>query len=415
MKACLSASVLVVCAVAAASPVVSNVSVSQDPGTRRVSVSYSLTGDPAIVTVEFLTNGVAVAEERFTSVAGDVNRIVSASDSQVRSIYWQPERDLPECGSGAFTARLRAWPTNSPPPYMDIELGKAAGLVKRFYASSNAVPGGVLHERYKTTHLLMRRVPAGGLTWCMCNGSDANEHLVKLTQDYYIGVYEFTQAQILTIGFANDSQFKAPDYPDWRTMPVDGITYLKIRCGNESTNNICWPRTLGAVGTKSVLRALRDYTGIPTFDLPTEAQWEYAYRAGASTPLYNGSYNRQNADLIAWHYDVSQYPSGVRAPHPVGLLAPNAWGIYDMAGNISEWCRDCYEPFEAQADDEVKENPPGAQQAGGMRVIKQGHYGNGYSESRAFSRYGYYPSYAQTSTAGRIGFRVVCDAVIPVE
>ena len=198
-------------------------------------------------------------------------------------------------------------------------------------------------------------------------------------------------------------------------MPVDGVTYLKIRCGNQTTNNICWPRTLGTVGDNSIIKALRDYTGIPTFDLPTEAQWEYAYRAGSSTPLYNGEYTRQNADLIAWHYDVSEYPSGVRAPHPVGLLAPNDWGIYDIAGNVSEWCRDCYESFEAQADDEVKENPSGAEQLSGMRVIKPGNYAQGYSLSRAFYRYGYYPSYAATSTAGRIGFRVVCDAVIPVE
>ena len=413
MKCALSVLGALTAAASFAAPVVSDVVVSQDAATRRVKVEYSLQDDPAIITVAFRTNGQLVAEKDFTTVVGDVNRLVKPADAH--ELYWQPERDLVDFATTDFSAEVTAWALDNPPWYMDIELGKTAGLIKRFYVSSNAVPGGVTDRRYKTTHLLMRRIPARDLVWCM-GGEGKTEHLVMLTDDYYIGVYEFTQKQYQSIGFGVTSDhFDGSKYAEWETMPRSTLDYNTIRGSASATPKIDWPDTKATVGDNSVLGKLRDYTGIPTFDLPTEAQWEYAYRAGMSTDLYSGPYNAENAKAIAWCIDNSKDEStGENAPRPVGLKPANKWGIYDIAGNISEWCRDWQGDYDLVSDTYVATNPPGPA-TGENRIIRAGNYLQGVGLVRAFYRYGYKPANNYTSTAGYIGFRVVCDAVIPAE
>ena len=413
MKCALSVLGALAAAASFAAPVVSDVVVSQDAATRWVKVEYSLQDDPAIITVAFRTNGQLVAEKNFTTVVGDVNRLVKPADAH--ELYWQPERDLVDFATTDFSAEVTAWSLDNPPWYMDIELGKAAGLVKRFYVSSNAVPGGVTDRRYKTTHLLMRRIPAKGLVWCM-GGENSTKHLVKLTADYYIGVYEFTLKQHMSIGFSVSSvDFGSSKYPEWETMPMNRASYELLR--GSTSESIDWPNTGSTVGNNSVLKKLRDYTGIPTFDLPTEAQWEYAYRAGTSGDYYGGTYSVASMMAGAWIYDNSlNETTGVRAPHPVGLKPANPWGLYDIAGNISEWCRDWYGDYTIVSDDNVETDPKGPESVtSGYRFIKGGNYSQGASLSRAWYRYGYLPSSSFTSTAGAIGFRVVCDAVIPAE
>ena len=133
-------------------------SVSQNATTRTVTVNYTLSGEPAVVTMGSVsTNGAAMAESNYFNVAGDANRLVGVGS---HTLLWQPPV---EAGFGPFDANgvevsLKAWATNAPPDYMVIDLEFPERV--RYYTCAEAIPGGVGDVRYKTDFLVMRRIPA---------------------------------------------------------------------------------------------------------------------------------------------------------------------------------------------------------------------------------------------------------------
>jgi formylglycine-generating enzyme required for sulfatase activity len=214
------------------------------------------------------------------------------------------------------------------------------------------------NEEYKTTTLVLKKVTAGsfemGSPENELGRDEANElqHQVTLSNDYYIGIIEITQAQWdniygLTI-FGDSFEGNGDDRP----FPA---TWERIRGKGESGEEFDYPNSGNTVDLNSFMGALRSKTNFD-FDLPTEAQWEYACRAGESSALnsgsnlssvdqdigldligrygYNSGYLSETADELGG-YD-SYYSS-------VGSYLPNNWGIYDMHGNIAEWCLDWYE------------------------------------------------------------------------
>jgi formylglycine-generating enzyme required for sulfatase activity len=168
--------------------------------------------------------------------------------------------------------------------------------------------------------LLMLWIPPG--TFMM--GSPENElgrtvddepqFEVTLSKGFWLGQYTVTQAQWQTVMGDNPSYFsqKSPD------LPVEGVNWYQAISFCEELN-------------KAFAQALpKGYR----FSLPTEAQWEYACRAGTQTIYHNGN---SLTDLwkVAWHgYNSSAHT------HPVGEKEPNAWGLFDMHGNVFEWCYD---------------------------------------------------------------------------
>lgn len=134
--------------------------------------------------------------------------------------------------------------------------------------------------------------------------------------DFWIGEYPVTQLQWKTIMHNNPSQFGHGDY-----YPVSAIT-----C--DTAAEFCYK--------------LSKKSGIK-YRLPSEEEWEYAARGGIynSNFRYSGS---DNIDTVAWHNGNSEV-CGINSPRPVGLLLPNALGIYDMSGNVLEWCKSRYEPY----------------------------------------------------------------------
>ena len=231
-------------------------------------------------------------------------------------------------------------------------------------------PEGGWTDEYKTTKLVLRRIEPGSF---MMNGS----YDVTLTKPYYMGVFEVTQKQYeLVTG-------NKPSYYIGDILPVEQVSWNMIR-GDSSTHN--WP-TVKTVDSNSFVGRLQARTGL-SFDLPTEAQWEYACRAGTTTAYYwgdsmNGAY--------AWCRDNSSSKT-----HEVGIKMPNAWGLYDMSGNVWEWCLDWKGSILSGSDTE-------GSSSGSQRVLRGGCWSSYTISLVSSDRGNSIPSFI----SNEFGFRIV--------
>ena len=241
--------------------------------------------------------------------------------------------------------------------------------------------GGFNVSEYKTTKLVLKRIEAGSFKM---NGS----YGVTLTKPFYCGLFEVTQRQwALVTGSdpcSSTSNGKGSSYP------VHYVWYNMIRGSSAGAG---WPSS-SAVDSSSFLGKLRTRTGID-FDLPTEAQWEYACRAGTTTTYNYG--NSVNGSFM-WYRDNSTKSC------EVGTKSPNSWGFYDMHGNVEEFCLDWYASGLTGGTD------PKGSSSGSYRVLRGGGWlsyaSSCTSSSRASDNPGDY--YDQRVRYRSIGFRLVC-------
>ena len=188
------------------------------------------------------------------------------------------------------------------------------------------------------------------------DSAEGPQHQVTLTQPFYMQQTEVTQAQWEAVMGSNPSYFSGCP-----TCPVEEVSW------DDAQDYI-------------VQMNLR---GEGTYGLPTEAQWEYAYRAGSTTAFYNGAItepegNDPNLDVIGWY----NYNSGDET-HAVAGKAPNAWGLYDMGGNVYEWCQDWYS---SSYYDSSPSTDPAGPSSGSMRVVRGGSWANRADTCRAANR-----------------------------
>ena len=337
-------------------PKVTNVVVAQ-PSQGEARVTFDL-DEAAIVTAEFIADGVAVPAEAVQTLSGDINRKVAAGSG--RSFTWKAHKDWPDHTVAAFSVKVTAWAPLAPPDYMAVDLRADAEAPRiRYYACSNAVPGGVTNRIYKYDFLLMRRIPAamvrhrqGSPVDTTVRGGNETTHYCTLSEDYYMAVYEFTEAQYALVGGsrAKTTSFDVADGEDARYYPLTGVYwYNNVRSDGNSVARTDPPNP------NSILGKLNTRAGVSTFDLPTDAQWEYACRAGTDTSLYDGTEAAYNGSgltrlqALAWIGGENTANAGGH-PHEVGLKTPNAWGLYDMLGNVREWCRDGNAAYANDAD-----------------------------------------------------------------
>ncbi|RPI17804.1 MAG: formylglycine-generating enzyme family protein, partial [Acidobacteriales bacterium] len=138
-----------------------------------------------------------------------------------------------------------------------------------------------------------------------CGDDEKPAHRVKITKAFEIGKYEVTQAQWEAVMGANPSATRGPD------LPVEQVSWYDVQ---------------------EFLSAMNGRNDGYFYRLPTEAEWEFAARAGTTGVRYG------ELDAIAWYGRNSG-----DQPHPAGGKQPNAWGVYDMLGNVWEWCQDWYQ------------------------------------------------------------------------
>jgi formylglycine-generating enzyme required for sulfatase activity len=204
-------------------------------------------------------------------------------------------------------------------------------------------------------------------------GRQADEgpaHRVTMTSAFYLGRHEVTQAQWQAVMGTRPSVFRSVENPD--RHPVESVSWEDVQ--------------------RFLVRLNAQAEG--HFRLPTEAEWEYACRAGTRARFPWGE-DRDYRELRAhaWFYSGAEGRS-----HPVGTKQPNPWGLHDMTGNVWEWCQDWYGPY----DDRPQIDPKGPTE-GTARVIRGGSWFNEPEALRSANRHRHLPNSRLTN----LGFRLV--------
>ncbi|MFA4986855.1 MAG: SUMF1/EgtB/PvdO family nonheme iron enzyme [Candidatus Brocadiia bacterium] len=211
-------------------------------------------------------------------------------------------------------------------------------------------------------------------------GVGAKPHEVELTKPFFIGATQVTQAQYGRVMGVNPSSFRGGD------LPVDSVSW-------HDAMDFC-RRLTDSESKKGNLPDGAEYR------LPTEAEWEYCCRAGSKTEFCFGDSEKVLGDY-AW-FGVN---SGKKT-HPVGTKKPNSWGLYDMHGNVREWCMDKYTE-QYRVDDQID---PFVLSSGESRVLRGGSWFRSAGGCRSAERFGEDPGYRNYYN----GFRVVLAAPLPL-
>ncbi len=238
------------------------------------------------------------------------------------------------------------------------------------------------------------------------HGDDEERHEVTLTHEFVVLATEITQAEFNHVAGYNPSHFTETEWPD--ALPVESVTWNEAAelCNLLSIEEE-YPECYDCVSTEDVTRCELSPEFTSPYDclgyrLPTEAEWEYVTRANTSDATYGGDIpdgqigcegNNQALDSIAWFCGNS---AGV--PHIVATRESNGFGLYDLLGNIAEWCHDRYGPYEVG----TVVDPYGVA-AGRERVVRGGSWEDVAVELRAAGRT-FVPSETRDPT---IGFRPV--------
>ena len=376
---------LTICAVAA-EPEISNVVVRQRwPWSRLVDIDYVLACDTGAQRVDVALTaceGTETLTLPAASLSGDRRNVAKGS----RRIVWDP---MKTAYTNDVLARFSVELVPTPVPlYMIVDLTNTVGTAAHIeYVYEKDLTNGLwgawvrnpitnaagavvvesvvwtgvtTNEIYKTDKLVLRRIHAGPFQM----GTLLNTP-VNLTRDFYVGVFEITEAQWAKVKGSGAVS----------VLPKASVSYNDIRGATNSVPPVDWPATGFSVTSNSFIGILRATTGLQDFDLPTEAQWEYLCRAGTTSIFHDGLTYTQGTStddqlsLLAW-WKVN---SG-SATHTVGEKLSNAWGLYDTHGNVSECCLDWYGTLEGGDDPD-----------GPIHSVAQEYASPPYRSSRGFA------------------------------
>ena len=244
-------------------------------------------------------------------------------------------------------------------------------LESKFVEGAEALESPIARELFNSLGMQFVLIPAG--TFLMGRGvaeeGDEDEHpqhQVTLSQPFYLQTTPVTQGH-------------------WQRVMGENPSFFK-ECGEDCpVENVSWD------DAQEFIKKLNQMEKTDQYRLPTEAQWEYACRAGSTGSFCFGE---EEAELgkYAWYGDNSQ-----GSTHPVGQLKPNAWGLYDMHGNVYEWCQDWYGEYPSGPVTD-----PTGPSSGEYRVLRGGSWDGEAGDVRSAYRLRLHPGYRY----GHEGFRV---------
>ena len=278
----------------------------------------------------------------------------------VNRVTWNFGVDYPETVASNLAVSVTATPFGKAEAlYMVIDLSggpSAASYPVRYTTVPPVIHPGAdgTNDPCKTTEMWLRRIPAG--TTVQGHGSTGNtttsggylvERPVRMTNDYYMAIFETTQQQWHQVmggwlGFFSNTAYRA-------TRPVENLTISgkpNNGCIRGNWNSYTWPAKT-TVDSSSFMGKLRSKTGFTSqVDLPTEAQWEHAFRANTSGGSYTNSTDYASLGRYSGNRSSSDKTGNVDpdvgGTMYVGSYPPNPWGLYDMFGNVLELCLDRY-------------------------------------------------------------------------
>ena len=417
------------CAVAV-TPQITSVTMTQPGPSRLVKIDYTFTGADAVITLEVQTNApggawTSMGGNAIGNATGEVWKKVT-NDGSTHHIEWRPDLSWPDhiIADGGARAVVTAWTLDNTPDYMVVDITSAAQPnTQKYYPAVDFLPGGLFgNPDYRTTLIVMRKIMAKDVTWTMGSVAEVGRntvleatHRVTLTNNYYIGVFEVTQTQWQLVTGYNPAYFTA----NGSMRPVDQVTNSDIRYG-KGTATSCAASTGGVYPDppygESFLGLLRTRTGLD-FDLPGEAQWEFAARAGngeghwGDTSLMQGTDKDANFDLHGRYLNnpstnSSSSPAATIDPEVggtaiVGSYRPNSWGLYDMSGNLREWCLDKFE------NDITGLNGAVDTSTSAQYVVERG---GDWNNVAVYCRPAFRNANGWWSRSKKHGFRIVCTA-----
>ena len=309
----------------------------------------------------------------------------------------------PEEKADIWTRFLAAWGSDNPYSDRDEALRVQAEVEQRKWEAQKGQllamgsrPGAVVGKSF-TNYVGMKFVyiKPGNFTMGSPSSepgrvSDETQHRVTLTRGYYLQATEVTQGQWQAVMGSNPSSFKS--------------------CGDDCpVEQVSWN------DVQAFIQKLNQKEGGSQYRLPTEAEWEYAARAGSDTAFANGGITENqcgldsNLDDMGWYcgnsdvvyngcFDLSKWGGATCAgTHPVSQKKPNSWGLYDMHGNVWEWCQDWYGDYSSG----TVLDPKGPL-IGFARVCR----GGGWRYPAMYCRAAYRNKYSPHITNYRIGFRL---------
>ncbi len=298
--------------------------------------------------------------------------------------------------------------------YLVIDLSGGSTADRYPVETIHGTPEGGWSEEFKTSKLVLRRLEPGSLTMGYHAGETPLSRDLFLREEtidspFFMGVFEVTQRQWELVMGNRPSFFKNDAF--YATRPVESVNYIDIRGAGRGSH---WPHD-NAVDDDSFLGRIRRKTGLDSADLPTSAQWEYACRAGTTTAMNNGRNLRTTIDDPAASEVCRYWSTAGKSVSPpeyadlrygtaaVGSFKPNAWGLYDMHGNVWEWCRDwlVYTPPQDVRSVEC----PTAAGEGDRRIVRGGSW---YDDS-FMPRSSNFGGISPTSTGSNHGFRVMVE------
>ena len=276
------------------------------------------------------------AKSLIDSALGDMPEQITAESCSARGLLW----DIISQNEDKSNALYRI---------IDLSDGPSAKFYPTYYMDTESIFDWP--DEFKTDLIAFRLVNPGSFIMGSKLGEEYNNppHAVTLTHSFYIAIFEVTQRQWEQVTGKRPSCFNNDQF--YAKRPVEQISYEMVR---GKMAGLKWPKSK-EVDSDSFLGILRKRSNVVNVDLPTEAQWEFACRAGCASDYYDGMDVEEDSGDITEHLSkIARFNIGsanvndngfsdadlTLGTGEVGLLTPNAWGLYDMLGNVEEMCLD---------------------------------------------------------------------------